>query len=230
MSKTLTSALLIAGCALSSSVARGVTMPTALSFSDNDMHPVDYMVLNKHNTLSISDSSFVNTEALRCTVSGQVYSVIFRKNPTWNPATLGSILTISLSADFFLTQQPVSFAPVLVQGQNVYAPPGVPPYYQEPANFNTPQGLSWSLPISLYGREMGTGPGVPDFSPGAMPIQFGIAARRDAGGATFYFGKVNFNISGAKEIPEPMSGLQLGLALAALTPFRATRRFRCRGA
>ena len=202
----------------------GVTMTVPIV--DNDMRPVDWAVINKHAAVSISDSRFVNTEALLCSAGGQFYSAIYRNriNDVWIPGVHGSIDTITLSADFFIGPSGVLFAPVLVQDSNVYAPPGVHPYYQQPQNANTPQGLFWSLPISLYGREVGTGPGTPDFSPGAPPIRFGIAVRRDAGGTSFLFGKVNFTITGTL-IPEPAT-VSLGVCAATvgLESMRRRRR------
>jgi hypothetical protein len=201
-------------CLVVSNVSSGVTIPTMLSIVDNDMRPIDWGVINKHSPVSISDSSFVNTEALRCEANAQFYSAIYRKTPVWKPAIHGSIVNVELSADFFLDENLPLFAPVLVQGQNVYAPPGDFPYYKQPGASGVAQGLSWSLPISLYGREIGTGPGVPDFSPGAPDIQFAVAVRRDAGGARFRFGKVNFKITGVKEVPEPRT---IGI-VAAVVP------------
>ncbi len=185
-------------------VSQGTTVSTTLSIIDHDMRPADWAVINKLSPVSISDSSFVNTEALSCVANAQFYSAIYRKTPVWTYAQYGGITNIALSADFFLDQNFPIFSPVLVQGQNVYAPPGA--YYQQPGESGVSQGLSWSLPISLFGREIGTGPGVPDFSLGAPDIQFALAVRRDAGGARFRFGNISFTITGEKEVPDMLAG------------------------
>jgi hypothetical protein len=64
-------------------------------------------------------------------------------------------------------------------------------------------------PIRSMDAKLATDQERQTFSSGAPPIQFGVAVRRDGGGAYFRFGKVNIEITG---VPEPSS-----LSLAAIT-------------
>lgn len=174
-----------------------ITSASMLTITDMDMHPSDWGVISKFNSVTIAAGQpIANKPSLTVSTSGQLWAAIYKTSPVWNPNLLGEITTIEASADFVINSG-ITFSPVLVQGNNVYAPPGIPPYFIEPQNFGVPQGLSWNLPISLFGREVGNGPDRPDFAAGAAPIAFAIAARRDPSfGGTYRFGNVQFKITG----------------------------------
>ena len=175
-----------------------------LAFTDNDMRPSDWGVVNGKGSITIFDSVFVNTEALQVNGSGSqgFWGAVFRKSPVWLPSDNGTIDRVQLNIVTLNTGRAVMVAPVLVQGANVYAPPGVPPYFIDAPNHPSPLGLTWDIPGERFGREVGTGPGVPDFSATAPPIYFAIAARHDTQSAQFKFGAVDFKITGTLAEPE----------------------------
>src|SRR3954471_3006986 len=162
----------------------GSVSASMLTLADTSMQPTNWSVISKFNTVTISSDLIVNEGALKVSTSSQLWAAVYKTDLSWVPAQLGSMLNIAGSTDVVVNSG-VTFAPVLIQNGNIYAPPGVPPYFIEPQNFNVNQGLSWNIPIGTFGKEVGNGPGTPDFSTGASPIFFGIAGRRDAGGATY---------------------------------------------
>lgn len=204
---------------------------TMLAFSDMEMKLQNWPVISKFATVSESSSVVGGKAAIQFSTGPQLWAAAYKNDISWNPATLGMILNITASGTFFYSNSPITpvdFLPILVQGANVYAPPGNPPYLWEPPIGGVAQDHQWdplSLPVTIFGREVGSGPATPDFSPGASPIYFGFAGRRDSGGATYRFGNVTFSVTG---IPEPDTLTLSATMLGSIFVSARSRRSKCK--
>lgn len=173
-------------------------------------------------------SPVVNHSALGIVISNSALTTftfdvaVYKKDQAWNPATMGPIVNVSYSADIVMNPS-VTFAPILFQNGNVYAPANA--FFIQPVQTGVPQGIGNSLGIAEFGKSYGPGPAHPDFSPGASLIMTGVGIRRGAfgGGASIRLANYHATLTG---IPEPSSWAVVATAVCFLPYWRRFQRRR----